>query len=719
MSRPFCVGLLICAAATLNAAPPVPSLSQAQNVLGRLPLRFEANQGQWKSDVRFGARAGQLFVAMTDRGPSLQFAGHGPVDLSFAGGNPSPRIEPLGLTPTRVDYYLGSRDKWHTGIRTYSRLRYSEVYAGVDAVYYGNPNRLEYDFMLQPGADARAIRMDFRGAQRISITSEGDLEIQADGGSILQKKPVVSQDGRAISARYVLLGGNVAGFKLGRYNHAHPLVIDPQLLYSTYVGGSANDSINAVKLDPQGRLYLAGATQTSDLTSVDLINGPAYQTSNAALSTATTLTSDIFLAILDTTPAGDYNLIFLTYIGGSGVDIPYAIAVDAEENVYLTGSTTSANFPIVGNAFLTTYTSNQTSAFVLELSPAWTASNELAWSTFLSGTTGDTVGRGIDVDSSGNVYVIGTTRSSDFPVTSSAYGPVRYGPQDAFITKFNPNTTAQLYSTYLGGELDDDGRAIAVAPNGLVYFAATTDSTQFPMEGNSYQNFLSGNVDGNVLTNTDVVIGIMDLTQSGEPSLLYSTYIGGTDNDEVRGIAFDAKGNLLLTGYALSADFPVTPDAMQPQYNGNGDAFVMAVNPNAPPSKFIVYSTYLGGSDGEVGYAVAADAAGYIYVTGYTLSADFPVVNAVQPGWGQGVDVFVCKLLPGVSGPAGLSMSTYFGGASVNWANSLAVGTDGRIYVGGVAGQNMIEANSADGKTPVLQGYGGGSTDGFVFVIGQ
>ena len=703
MFRPYCLGLFVCVAATLGAAPPEASLSLAKTAMASMPLRFEANQGQWKSDVRFAARAPGLLVAMTDRGPSLRFgADAGSVDIALAGSQAAARAEALDPMQARTDYFIGSRENWHTAVANYSRVRYARVYPGIDAVYYGNRNQLEYDFVLAPGADARAIRMQFRGAARVRITAAGDLSVETAAGGVLQKKPVVVQDGREIAARYILLAHNEVGLKLGRYNHARTLVVDPQLQlgYSTYVGGTLSDQVVAVKLDSQGRLYVVGATDTSDIVTLD----GAYLTANAG-------GTDIFFLILDARPTGNYTLVYSSYIGGVSNDIPTAMTIDYQGNVYITGSTVSTNFPIVGNAIQSSGAGATSYAFVLELSPAFIGSDAMVYSTLLGGTTGNTVGNGVDLDSSGNIYVIGTTRASDFPVTASAYAGVNFGPQDAFLTEINPNSTSAVYSTFLGGELDDDGRGIAVAPNGLVYFAATTNSTQFPMEGNSYRNYLSGNNNGNTLANLDLVIGVMDMTKFGEPSLVYSTYLGGTSNDEVRKIAFDGQGNLLLTGYTLSTDFPTTKDAFQPAAGGNGDAFVLAVNPSKPPAGFIVYSTFLGGSDGEVGYDITTDAAGLIYVTGYTMSSDFPVKNAWQPAWGQGIDVFVTALKPGVAGKAALQYSTYIGGATVNSGYTVRVGPDGRIYVGGMTGGLWPEL---DGN---LQGFGGGLKDGFVSVF--
>jgi hypothetical protein len=238
-----------------------------------------------------------------------------------------------------------------------------------------------------------------------------------------------------------------------------------------------------------------------------------------------------------------------------------------------------------------------------------------------------------------------------------------------------------------------------------VYFAASTNSTQFPLAGASYRSNLIGNY--------DIIIGAMDMTQSGSSSLVYATYFGGSDNDEVRKLALDANGNLLLTGYTLSTDFPVTRDAVQPAYGGNSDAFILVVNPANPA--FLLYSSYLGGADDEVGFDIAADSTGFLYVTGYTISASFPTtVNAPQPVWGPAIDIFVTKLQRGVAGLAGLQWSTYYGSGVANCGLALVVGTDGTVYVVGYAGSQFVATSGA-----TQAAFDGGYSDGFILVMSQ
>jgi hypothetical protein len=681
------------AAGSVCAAPPVPPLSSGRAALDALPLRFEVNQGQWNPAVRYLARGGGVKVALTDRGPSLRLPGAGRVDMLFE-GSASPRIEPLEPLAARTDYFIGDRSHWHTGVTSYSRVRYAQVYRGIDAIYYGNQGRLEYDLMVAPGANPGSIRMRFRGADRLRITPEGDLEVQAGGSVLTEKCPVVRQGDASIAGSYVLLSRDVAAFRVGPYDRSQPLVIDPILVYSTYMGGSANDQVTVVRLAANGLLYVAGSTNNSDL---PYING-AYSNVNVGRT-------NIFVAILDTSVAGGFRPTYFSYLGGDGADVPLAMVLDSQGDVYLTGTTTSPSFPMVGNSILTTNGSNLIEGFVAVLNPAFYGQVSLLYTTFLGGTQGNTYGNAIDIDQAGNIYVVGTTLAGDFTITANAYQTGLWGGQDAFLTVINTATTTPVYSTFLGGELDDDGRGIAVAPNGLVYMTASTESTEFPMAGYSYQGSLAGGY--------DLIVAVVDPSQFGIESLVYSTYLGGTDSEQVRAMAVDASGNLLLTGYTLSTDFPLTPDAAQPAYGGNGDIFITVVNPFDP--RFLLYSTYLGGSDSEVGYGIGSDAANNLYVTGYTLSADLPVTsNAPQAAWPGGVDIVAAKVIPHVSGFDGFSYVTYFGGSSINSGQTLAVAPDGTLYVGGFTGGSLTTTSSA-----VQGGFGGGVTDGFLFVLSR
>ena len=658
--------------------------------MGRLPLRFEENRGQFDSAVRFMAKSAGGKLQFSARGPEF-LVGSSPVEIGLVHGNAAPKIEPLDRMPAVTNYMVGPRDQWHGSIANFARVRYQDVYPGIDVVYYGTQNQLEYDFVLAPGANPDAIRLKFKGGVHVSLTPSGDIALESSDGKVLQKAPAIYQDKRKVEGRYTMLANNEVGFRLAGYDRTRALTIDPILVYCEYMGTSGADQITAMKMGKNGLLYVAGSTNTGEFSTID----GAYSDHSLGLT-------DIFLAIIDTTANGNFALKYFSYLGGSGLDIPNAIDMDSNGVAYLTGTTTSVDFPMAGASVQTTSSATSVLSFIAAIDPSGYGGNSLVYSTYLGGTTGNQSGNGLVVDKSGIIYTIGTTLATDFPVTTSAYAGVLYGKSDAYLCKIDPNSSSMLYSTYLGGELSDQGRAIAVGSDGKVYFAATTVSTQFPMEGSGYRQTLFGP--------EDIIVGKMDMTQFGTPSLIYSTYFGGTDIDEVKAIALDAKNNVILTGFTLSTDLVTTSDAVQKNPGGNGDAFVSVVNPS-DPAHFLVYSTYFGGSQGEVAYAVQSSPSGNIYLTGYTLSPDLFTVAAPQPGWGQGIDVFVAGIKPGVAGHAGILFSTYMGLGSTYVGTSLALGADGSVYVGGYGNIGLPNADFGAG------GYMGGATDGIFLVF--
>lgn len=705
MIRTRCFVLIGCAASVLLAAGdpigPDVSAKQATAVAARLPLRFEANQGQFHPTVRYAARMSSYSLLLTANGASLAFPGSQRVSISLPGSASAPAIEPLEPQKVQTDYFIGARKNWHTGVASYSRIAYHAIYPGIDMVFYGKENQLEYDFNLQPGANPDAIRLKFDGAGAVTITPEGDLAIDTPGGRILQKKPSIYQRGaktaavRSISGRYTLLAGGMVGIQLDRYDHSQALTIDPIITYTTLLGGGGTETFAGMKIR-NGLVYIVGSTQTGDW---------------AEISTDIPYTGlvDAFVAIIDTTTPGGYTLKYFTYLGGTNNDTPLAMDVDQTGFIYLTGYTASSDFPTTGNAIQTAGAATNYSVFVSKLDPHQAGTgNSLVFSTYLSGTLGNDQGEGISVGPNGIAYVIGTTKSADFPITPNAYAASLYGPSDCFLAQIDTVNGVLLYSTFFGSELDDDGRAVVLAPNGLVYYAGTTLGTQFPVAGPAFSQFPEGNY--------DIVIGAFDLTKSGVASLVYGTYFGGSQIDEVKGIALDAQGHLIITGYTLSPDFPITTlTAMQPQNHGNADAFVSLLDPTQPGYGFVLYSTFLGGSDGEVGYGVTADNAGHLYVTGYTMSGDYPVTgNAPQPNWGGGVNLFIARINPAVSGIAGLDYSTYIGLDNTMVGCCLAIGSDGSLFAGGYT-EGYVPLLST--YTPIQSNYGGGFSDDYLIVL--
>jgi hypothetical protein len=709
-------GLIVMSAASLLAARPSDTGKQrAEAALASLPLRFEANQGQWKPAVRYATHGGRYAIALTQAGPAISFADSHRVDLRLEGSNRASEIEPLERAPGRTSFFVGSKDRWRGDVPAYSRVRYREVYPGIDVVYYGVGGVLEYDFELAPGADPSAIRLRFQGADRASIAANGDLRVECPGGVLTQKLPFIYQrdaktgERRRVDGRYIPLADGAVGLRLDAYDRSRPLVVDPVLVYSSYWGGGAQTQVNCATLDSDGLLYVVGNDYGSDLTATS----DSYETLNTAVGAY-----EIVLVVLDTTAAGDYAPKYITYLGGSGNDLPNSVITDNVGNIFIVGSTTSSDFPMVGNSVQATAPSVTSSVFVAEMHPSFAGTDGLVYSTYLGGSK-DNFGQGIVEDANGFVYVIGTTSSTDLPVTDAAYSGILNNDAnntysyDAFLVKLDLSSTTPVYESYLGGDGNDEGAGILLAPNGLVYFAINTDSTNFPLTASPYSGSFHGW--------QDIVVGAFDMNQTGADCLVYDTYFGGSSPNWLSKIALDRSGRVMMTGYTFSSDFPVTGDAAQGSYGGNGDAFVSIVDP-LQPQAFLVYSTYLGGSDGDAAFDIAGDAGGSVYVTGYTYSWGFPITaDAIQPAWSPGSDVFVTKILPGVGGYGGIQFSTFLGdpnykndGATgINAATALVLGPDGRVFVGGISDGTLPVVG--DNTTP----YGGSTSTGFVLAISQ
>jgi hypothetical protein len=438
-------------------------------------------------------------------------------------------------------------------------------------------------------------------------------------------------------------------------------------------------------------LYIAGWTQTGELLTLDRPYDNLI---------------DTYVQVVDPSASGGYGVLYATYLGGGNIDEALALDVDAPGFIYLAGTTTSTDFPVVGNSVQTSGAATTVSGFVAKIDPHFAGTgNSLVYSTFLGGTIGGTTPKGIKAGSDGMIYVVGSTQTADFPTTPNAYAASLYGPSDVFISKIDVNNANLVYSTFMGSELDDDACGLALDINNVVYFAGTTLGKQFPMAGYSFNGNSSGNY--------DVVVAEVDTTQSGVSSLIWATYFGGSGEDEARGISMDSQGRVLVTGFTISPDLPVTAaTAIQPYYGGNGDAFVAIFNPARQGQQSLAYATFLGGSQGEVAYAVIEETSGYVDVTGYTLSPDFPVVNAIQSNWGGGIDLFLTRFNPGVAGPGGIDYSTYIGVDATIVGSALTLDSSNNLYVGGYT----------EGYLPLLgnpwqENYGGGYSDGFFFVV--
>lgn len=730
--------LLLSDRASANlATPSIPTDRDQKRIVeayGQPPLSFEANQGQTDRQVKFLARGNGYNLFLTPREAVLSLRKTEEDDLAatarrYSGPNADrfvigPRAKPttsvlrmklLGANrrskvigqdqlPGKSNYFIGNdHSKWRTNIARYARVKYEHAYPGIDLVYYGNQRQLEYDFIVAPGADPKIIKLGFQGATKTSIDAQGNLVLHTPGGRVIQQAPLIYQDIRGqrqtVAGRYALRPARKTksavthyevGFRVAAYDRRHPLVIDPVLVYSTYLGGGGYDTGAATAVDSAGNAYVTGHTASG--------NFPAQ----GGLQTAPGGDYDAFVTKID--PMG--VLIYSTFLGGNGYEHGRDIAVDNSGNAYVSGTTESYNFP-TRNAFQPAYGGGFYDGFVAKLNASGAA---LVYSTYLGGNDTDYYTR-IAIDTAGRAYVTGSTTSGNFPlhnpIQATSYGS---GGYDGFVTRLSASGSTLEYSTYLAGSSSEQDFDIAVDGSGNAYISGYTESSDFPLR-NAIQAAHAGSRDGFVTK----------LNAAGS-ALVYSTFLGGSGYDICYGIAVDATGNAYVTGVTDSSDFP-THSSLQAA-SGGQDAFVAKVN---AAGTGLVYATYLGGSSGEISYAIAVDTASNAYVAGYTGSTDFPVAGLLRPAFGGYSDVFVTKL--NAAGSA-LVYSTYFGGSNSEGAYGIAVDSLGNAIVTGYTyssnypTQNALQAVSGGANPlqspppPLLPGYdnsgNGGPSDGFV-----
>ena len=703
------VVLTLAAMQTLAAGSPMqdmlPGLQEDDGRMGQaniqmdiaeLPLSFIANAGQADTNVRFMVKAGEQTIFFTPQEIVFAASEHtedevprsSVVRLRFAGANGEVEVEGEKPLPGVANFFLGNDpDKWKANVPTYAVITYHYLYSGIDLIYSGKQGRLKSEFVVAPSVDPTAITMVYSGASQMYVREDGALVLETPIGELVEEAPVIYQmideERVTVEGGYRLLGNGQVAFALGDYVPTQPLIIDPALVYSTYLGGIDDDQCWDIAVDDSGNAYITGSTYYGRFPAQDLLrlNHRAGD-------------DDAFVAKLN--PSGS-AFVYSTYLGGSGIDQGEGIAVDSSGNVYVTGGTYSEDFP-TKNPLRPTY-GGEHDVFVTKIDPSGSI---LVYSTYLGGSKDDRAA-GIAIDSSGNAYVTGGTTgwSGDFPIKDALQPSSGGGEWDAFLVKVNPTGSDLVYSTYLGGSGFDWGYSVTVDCSGNVYVIGQTGSEDFPTK-DALQSVLGGG--------WDAFVTKVDPSGSG---LIYSTYLGGSDVDKGNGIAVDSSGNAYVTGNTTSADFP-TKDALQPVLGGDSDAFVTKV---VPSGSALIYSTYLGGSKGDQSSAIAVDSSGNVYITGRTESLNFPTKAAFQPGFGGGSriygafwfngDAFVVKVDCTTSD---LVYSTYLGGTGGDQGYSIAVDFSGSVYVVGFT-------NSEDFPTQVaLQPAFGGGYFGDVFV---
>ncbi len=720
---------LVCGSISGFAASPLTNLAR--------PLSFEPNRGQADQQVEFLAH-GLNYNLFVSQGEAVIIAGHEVVRMQAVAANRATRGELIDPLPGISNYFIGGdAAKWRTNVPTYSKIRYADVYPSVDLIYYGNQRQLEYDFVVQPGGDPRVISLQLESKAPPKLNSDGELVLHTAAGDLTWHKPVAYQEiggkREAVHCAYLRKGKRLA-FEVGAYDRTKPLVIDPVIAYSTYLGGSGSDSGNGLAVDANGSAYIVGSTGSVDFPTKDPLQANNGDNTNA------------FVTKFD---AAGGALVYSTYLGGSGGAQANGIAVDKSGNAYVTGWAFSG-FP-TKSAVQTQNNCTKCiaygNAFVAKLGPKGAA---LIYSTYIGGSgvpngqdspyyIGDT-GNGITVDSSGNAYLTGMAASTDFPTKNALQNSnscsQSYYCSNTFVAKFE-GTGALVYSTYLDGTpllgyFLDGGNGIAVDSSGSAYVTGATSSANFPTK-NAFQNVNKAAPSWNAF--------VTKLSPAGN-ALVYSTYLGGSGGlssdgccyvgDSGSGIAVDAGGHAYVTGETRSYDFPVA-NAFQKTTRCGGRCSNAFVTKFKPGGATVVYSTYLGGTGyedfegvceetgcfyGDFGNAIATDQNGDAYITGATISTDFPIKNAFESMLDKGqpnttYNAFVTKFCPAGT----LLYSSYLGSSGRPFGdsgNGIAVDAAESAYVTGYTGATDFPTKDAFQKKNKAAGRG---YNGFVTKI--
>ncbi len=673
---------------------------ETPEVRGGLPLRFEENVGQTDEAVRWVARSPGMTLFLTDTEavfalaepnaglrakvfpdvvePSPEPTEGRVLRMRTVGANAAAAFSAGRELPGVSNYFLGDDpSQWRTGVRSFDSVRYEGVYDGVDLVYYGNDGAVEYDFEVAPGADPGRIALAFDGAESIQVNEDGALVLRAGPCELRQEPPTIYQpsDGgqERIDGRYNVDVDGLVRFEVGPYDRGLPLVIDPVLAYSTYLGGGAGDNVADVAVDGWGNVYLVGSTSSPDF---PRLHAPwTYQGLR-----------DAYVTVLGRAGAA---LLYSTHIGGGSDDSALAVALGPDGSVFLAGRTGSSNYPTV--------TPIETDAagsdvFISKIAPTGAS---LVYSTYLGGS-GEEAAISLAVDGSGGAFIVGETNSNDYPTTVGALQRVRGGDFDAFATRIGPSGTTLVYSTYVGGDAYDSAAGVDVTSSGEAVLVGLAGSVDFPLENAIQDTLAPGSYHAFA----------MKLSPSGT-GLRYSTFLGGDLDDYATNVALDDEGAAVVVGWTIGPTFP-THDPIYGTPGGSVDGFALEI---APDGSEIRFSTFLPGDFEDEPRDVAIGPDGRIYVVGDTNSSNYPTVNALytdpDPGPG-GYDVFAtCLSSTGRS----VVYSTYLGGTEGEFCYSVAVdGSGGAYVVGSTPSTNFPTVGP-------YQAHLRGTADGFVVKI--
>jgi RHS repeat-associated protein len=636
------------------------------------------------------------------------------IRMALVGASANASVTTEEVLTGKVNYLVGTdANAWRTGVSSFGQIAYTNVYSNIDLKFYGNQNQLEYDFIVRPGGDVNRIAVRYEGVGKLDLTAKGELELGGAGGNgsgngnadnekLVQPAPVIYQtiggSRVSVTGEYVLRGTSTGtgnnrevGFRItGNYNRAYPLVIDPLLSYSTYLGGDYTDDGPDMVLDASGNAYLTGFTAGSDFP----VTTGAYSTTYGGGSL------DAFVTKLS---ANGGSLIYSTFIGGNGADYGRDLAVDTQGQVHVTGFTASTNFPTTSGARQTTYGGDEADAFVVKLNASGSA---LLYSSYLGGSGVDK-GFGIAVRSSdGHIFVYGQTvkinAANDFPTTSGAYRQTDYSSDDSFVARFNPaggGASDLVYSTYFGGFGSDIPTDLGVDGSGNAYFTGYTTSITLPTTTGAFQTTYGGGSQDAFVTK---------LNSTGT-ALSYSTFLGGSGAETGHDLVIASDGTVYLAGDTSSTNFGTTTGAAQTVLAGSDDVFVVRLNADGSAR---LYSTYLGGSGSDKGFGIALDGQGNIYLSGITASStNFPTTpGAFQTAYGGSTaDAFFSLLAASTGTTYTLGYSSYLGGSGHDFARDIAVDSVGNPYLNGGTASADFPVTSG-----VYQTEPGGSTDIFL-----
>lgn len=564
------------------------------------------------------------------------------------------KIKGLDKSETTVNYFVGDKNNWKTNIQTWKEISMGEVYNNIELKLNIYGNNVEKIFTIYPTGSVNDINLKIEGVETLKLNNNGELELWTELGMVNMTMPVayqiVSGERKHIQVAYnVNPESKSYGFKVGQYDNTKPLIIDP-LLSSTFIGGSNTEAAYSIAIDSSGNVYVTGLTYSSNYPTPTW--GAYDRTFNGGF--------DVFVTKFNSTLS---YLLSSTFIGGSDYEWANSIVVDSSGNVYVAGTTESDDFPTTSWSYDISYNGGIDDAFVSKLD-----SNlyNLLSSTFIGGNNTDDA-YSIALDSSGNVYVAGMTGSNDYPTTTWAYDRFYNGNlTDAFVTKLDGDLSSLLSSTFIGGSDRDYAESIAISSSGNVFIAGSTLSSNYPVTSGAYDTIRDGYEDS--------VVSKLDSTLS---SLLSSTLIGGSLSEKSYSIALSSSDKVFVTGRTGSSDFPITTGAYDKTYNGGGDAYVSTFDINLSN---LLSSTFIGGSSTDLPYSLALDSSGYVYITGYTMSSDYPTICAYDTTLTGSKDGFIAKLNADLSD---LFSSTFIGGSDSDIANAIAINSSDNIYITG------------------------------------